>query len=493
MDLTTEESPKAEETRTSRLLRYARQFVIVLSAGLISVPSGMMQLWPNVLASHYAKSNGTIFGTELEVSLWEIDLISSVTQIGRIVGYLTAGHLLGTIGRKWSLLVTGVPGIVGSTLITVSVNIYMIVVGRLLNGITIGLSLISLFVYAAEVSDAEIRGALISMCNALMHLGGISNLALGISFTWYYMSLICVGLLLVHILLVCALDESPSFLAVTSRDEDALRVLRKLKGPHADIHGELDYLKKRNHQKLGDSRGFRALLDREHLPTVGLMTGIFFIYGFSGSQVFRINATRQIQQLGLGLDEQVTTIIVISLYFVGNLSMAFLTDFLGRRRCMMMSLAIVAASYLSIGAFMFFLEEEMPPNEMQLREPLAFSYEVLNATLTEVFPDSSSIIPMKTWFPMLCLMCAAFGYGSGISTLASMLPTELFPTSIRPQGTSACLVIGSVLVFISLQCYSAMLTTLTQVGLYLFYGSVSLMGIVYSYFLLVETSREKVG
>ncbi|XP_066981229.1 facilitated trehalose transporter Tret1-like isoform X2 [Macrobrachium rosenbergii] len=453
----------------------------------------MMQLWPNVFASHYAKSNATIFGTEMKVSHWEMDLISSVTQIGRIVGYLTAGYLLGTIGRKWSLLITGVPGIVGSLMITVSINIYMIVVGRLLNGITIGLSLIALFIYAAEVADDKIRGALVSMCNALMHFGGISNLALGIPFTWYYMSLICVCLLFVHIVVVvCALDESPSFLAVSSRDEDALRVLRKLRGPHANVQEELCYLKQRN-QKLNDSSGVRALLEREHLKIVGLLTGIFFIYAFSGSQVFRINATRQIQRLGLALDEQISTILVISLYFAGNLSMTFFTDFLGRRRCMMTSLAIIAASYISIGVFIYLQEERLPLSELQKKESLKFSYEVFNATLTEVIPDSSSIVPQNSWFPMLCLMCAAFGYGSGISTLASMLPTELFPTSIRPQGTCACLVIGSVLVFISLQLYSVMQTTLTQVGLYFFYATVSLIGIVYSYFLLVETSREKVG
>ncbi|XP_068200223.1 facilitated trehalose transporter Tret1-like [Palaemon carinicauda] len=351
---------------------------------------------------------------------------------------------------------------------------------------------IAVFVYASEISDVSIRGTLCTISNLLIMAGGIFNICLGSILSWYYMSFISVGLLLGHCLMVSTLHESPSFLAVKSQDERALRVLRKLRGAQADIQEELCYLRK-NNTNSGDSQGYRGLLQKQHLKQIALMTGIFFIHTFCGTHILWVNATRQLQQLGLPMDEKYTTLMVISVFFFGNLFMTMILDYCGRRRCIMASLLVLTVAYASLGMFVYLLNTDPSLIEPQKEELLKFAYSVQNATLSDAITDGSAIISIKDWLPLVLLMVAAFGHGMGIGPLVWILPAEMFPTNLRSQGTSVCMVIGSLQIFAILQVYSPMQAMLTQAGMYWFFASVSATGILYIYCLLKETSGERVG
>ncbi|XP_066981227.1 facilitated trehalose transporter Tret1-like [Macrobrachium rosenbergii] len=326
----------------------------------------------------------------------------------------------------------------------------------------------------------------------LIQVGGIFNISMGILLSWYYMSLICACFLLAHCLTVSTLHESPSFLAVKGRDEGALKVLRKLRGSHVDVHEELGYLQKQN-KTTDDTQGCRGLLQKQHLQKIGLMSGIFFIHNFCGTQVLRMNATRQLQQLGLPMDEKFTTILVIVVLFFGNFFMTTILDCFGRRRCIMTSLMVVAASYISLGTFIYLWDTTPSLIDPQKDELLKFAYSVQNATLTDVIAEGSAILSVKDWLPLVFLMCAAFGHSMGIGPLVWLLPPEMFPTSLRSQGTSVCMVIGSLQTFTILQLFSLMQATLTQAGMYWLFAGVAVAGIFYIYFLLKETSGTRVG
>ncbi|XP_064082262.1 facilitated trehalose transporter Tret1-like isoform X1 [Macrobrachium nipponense] len=494
METSVEEPMQMKEPKNARRIRYAKQCFIVLTAGLVSISSGMIQLWPNVLASHLVESNTTIFGNEISFLPWQLDLVASVTQIGSLVGFLTAGYLVSRVGRRWSLVITAIPGVFGAVLITLAVNNYMIIIGRFLDGITNGMMNVALFIYAAEISDPKIRGSMCMLSHILMQSGGLMAIALGVIMSWYYVALICGCILVVHCLLVPTLKESPSFLAIKNRDDEALDILRKLRGSYADVKEELAYLHQQN-QNNSKRKGFGVLLKREHLKKIALMSGIFFVHNFCGTQILRVNATRQLQTLGLDLDQKLTTILVIVLFFLGNFFMTIVLDKLGRRRCFIASLTLVAVSYITLASFMISTGNNgggPVPVETALNETLSSGF---NATLTEGVSESpaSSSMSVGEWLPLLCLMVAGFGHAMGIGPLVWVLSPEMFPTNIRSQGTGICTMIGSLQTFAVLQLYSLMSTSMTPAGLYLFFAGVSIFGIIFIYFFLKETSGSRVG
>ncbi|KAG7154546.1 Facilitated trehalose transporter Tret1-like 17 [Homarus americanus] len=81
----------------------------------------------------------------------------------------------------------------------------------------------------------------------------------------------------------------------------------------------------------------------------------------------------------------------------------------------------------------------------------------------------------------------------GIHPVPYIVSSEYFPTSIRPQASSVCISAGTVITFATLQLYSPMQATLTQAGLYFFYGAVSFVGVIFSFFAVIETKGKNVG
>ncbi|XP_068250531.1 facilitated trehalose transporter Tret1-like [Palaemon carinicauda] len=462
-----------------------------------------------------------------------------------MVGFLLAGVLVSKVGRKWSVIMTAVPGLLGSALICMSINTYKIIVGRFLEGITNGMMNVAVFIYASEIADVKIRGRITMLCFLMVQSGGIFTIALGTKLTWYYMSLVCFCVLSVHCLLAGpTLNESPSFLAIKKRDEEALKVLRSLRGPDADIQEELRYLQKQNS---GDTnkQGYRDLLQKEHLQKIGIMSVIFFIHNFCGTQVMRVNATRIIRSFGTQLDEKVMAILIIGTLLVGNTSMTTILDWYGRRRCIMTSLSTVTVAYTCLGTYVYlknnypsliegghntlpeavdhltntsyylsligennytYLENADDVNDTSNYLSLIPEHDtslqkhVYNMTNMNAMTNASDVViesfdgsSIKNWLPVMIFTIAGFGHSIGIGPLVFVLSPEMFPTTLRSQGTSICTMIGSLQTFAVLQLYSVIDEHLTHAGLFWMFAIVSGSGVFFVYKFLKETSGSRVG
>ncbi|XP_068215834.1 facilitated trehalose transporter Tret1-like [Palaemon carinicauda] len=544
-----------KESNLERRVRYAKQFMIVFIAAIVSSASGMIQLWPNVLASHIALTNTTISGYEVELAPWQMDLVGSIAHVGSIVGFLISGYPVSRVGRKWSLVITALPGIAGSTMITVAINTHMIIVGRFLEGITNGMMNVAVFIYASEIGDTKIRGSISMLVFLMVQSGGIATISLGTALTWYYMSLICCCVLLAHCLLAGPImNESPSFLAIRHRYEEALKILRSLRGPDADIHEELAYVQKQN-QGSGSQQGYMDLLQMQYLKKIGIMCVIFFIHNFCGTQVLRVNATRILRAFGSQLDEKVMAILIIGVLLFANTFMTAILDWYGRRRCIMTSLIIITLAYTALGAYIHLLNNQpslfegdhntlleavqntsdandyliitgggnnlMKENSINMTNAwshfnhpqggndtsLVNAFAIINtsaitnsstagknasAMQTTNFTQSFNGNELNNWLPLLLLTIASFGHGMGIGPLVFVLSPEMFPTTLRSQGTSICTMIGSLQTFAILQLYSVIQDSLTQAGLFWLFSTVSALGVIFVYFFLKETTGNRV-
>ena len=79
--------------------------------------------------------------------------------MGQIVGALGAGVLADTIGRKKSMVLIVLGYAVFALLDAVSVSMPMLLTARLLIGVTIGVSVVVVPVYVAELAPAAMRGS----------------------------------------------------------------------------------------------------------------------------------------------------------------------------------------------------------------------------------------------------------------------------------------------------------------------------------------------
>ena len=74
-------------------------------------------------------------------------------------------------------------------------------------------------------------------------------------------------------------------------------------------------------------------------------------------------------------------------------------------------------------------------------------------------------------------------------------PFSIYSISVLSlsQASSVCFSIGTIIIFSVMQLYSPMLALLTQPGLYWLYGCISIVGVIFAQFVIIETKGKSVG
>ncbi|KAH9621240.1 hypothetical protein KSS87_014277, partial [Heliosperma pusillum] len=99
------------------------------------------------------------------------ETIVSMAQVGAIIGAATGGWINDRFGRKKATLLADVIFAVGSFVMAAAPDPYVLILGRLLIGLGVGVASITAPVYIAEAAPSEVRGGLVST-NVLMITGG---------------------------------------------------------------------------------------------------------------------------------------------------------------------------------------------------------------------------------------------------------------------------------------------------------------------------------
>ena len=90
---------------------------------------------------------------------------------GAIVGAAFGGWMNDKFGRKKSILFADILFIIGSLVMALAPNPWVIIVGRIFIGLGVGIVSMTSPLYISEASPARIRGALVST-NGLLLTGG---------------------------------------------------------------------------------------------------------------------------------------------------------------------------------------------------------------------------------------------------------------------------------------------------------------------------------
>jgi MFS family permease len=181
---------------------------------------------PNFLEFFNTTSDSSIIGA-----------INSTFSGGAVFGSLMGGLTMDRFGRRMTIQIAAVICLIGAILQSAARNLAMILVGRIFAGWAVGLMSMSVPVYQSECAHPKIRGLIVGLTQQMIGVGFIVSTWVGYgsaavpetsSFSWRFplafQAVPCVMLIIGLIFF----PESPRHLLETDRDEEAMRVLRKL-------------------------------------------------------------------------------------------------------------------------------------------------------------------------------------------------------------------------------------------------------------------------
>ncbi|CEH11717.1 sugar transporter [Ceraceosorus bombacis] len=293
--------------------------------------------------------------------------ITAAMPGGSLIGALSAGALADRFGRRAALFIACCFWLVGSILSCAAQNIGMLVVGRFINGICVGIASATVPFYLAELSPSHIRGRVVSAQQWAITWGIM---------VFYYISLGCSyaadqdgrntitwrlpwGLQMIPAIFIMGmlplLPESPRYLAKNARYQDALDVLALVhaKGDASDpkVLAEFELIKENMQMESGEGTSYLDLFRGRQLYRTHL---VFFTQVWSqltGMNVMMYYIGYVFQMAGISDTESNTksSSIQYAINVVMTVPALIYLDRWGRRPTLLIGAALMGACMLING------------------------------------------------------------------------------------------------------------------------------------------------
>ena len=217
----------------------------------------------------------------LQNHLFLQELIVSIVVIGGLVGALMAKYLTSLTGRRKAILVTTQVFLLGTLIVTLTDNIYFLIMGRFILGVAIGFASMIAPMYLAEISPSRHRGQSVFFYQLSVTIGFVVAYTINFIFsdTGNWRAMFAVGLIPAILLAIgiWILPESPRWLISKNRDHDAEKIINQFFATDKDM--TIFNIRKTLIQTDG---AINALFSKTLFPLLLTSILIFFFQSFTG-------------------------------------------------------------------------------------------------------------------------------------------------------------------------------------------------------------------
>ncbi|MBZ5630209.1 MAG: sugar porter family MFS transporter [Acidobacteriia bacterium] len=423
------------------------------------------------LAAAFAALGGLLFGydtgvisgavifikRDFSLATFPQELVVSVVLAGAATGALTGGRLADRFGRRRTLLATSVIFIAGAIICAVAPSLTMLVVGRAVVGVGIGLACTTVPVYISEVSPATARGWQVSLFQLAITIGILAaylvDYAYAESAAWRWMlglaavpgAILGLGMLF--------MPESPRWLAEHGDMNAAHAVLGRIRGT-PDVGTEMEEIR-RSVEHARERGRWSDLLAPAIRPALIIGIGLAIFQQITGINTVIYYAPTIIQSAGIS--SAAGAILATAGIGLVNVIMTivsmWLIDRVGRRPLLLTG---IAGMVLCLGVL-----------------GLAFRLISANATLA--------------WMAVVTLMAYVAFFAISLGPIFWLLIAEIYPLKIRglAEGTAA----GANWIFnlIVSITFLSLVELLGASWTFWLYGALAVASWFFSYYLVPET------
>lgn len=292
---------------------------------------------------------------EFRITDHTIEWIVSAMMFGAAIGAAFAGWLSVRLGRKRSLILGATLFVAGSLLCGGAWSPDSLIAARFVLGLAIGIAAFTAPLYLAEVASEDTRGAMISIYQLMITIGifiaFLSDTAFSYSGSWRWMlgviaipgALFLIGLLM--------LPDSPRWLMMRRRRDEAIGVLQRLRGDPAIVAREIADIEE---QLATPQQGWHLFLENKNFRrSVALGVALQLVQQFTGMNVVMYYAPRIFRDMGYDTAMQMwfTAAIGLTNVFATFIAIGFV-DRWGRRPILYAGFTIMAIGLGVVGAMM---------------------------------------------------------------------------------------------------------------------------------------------
>jgi MFS transporter, SP family, galactose:H+ symporter len=299
---------------------------------------------------------------EFGLSPSQESFVVSAVLFGAMFGPLISGFLTDVLGRKKINIVASLVFVLGSILVAIATSFSVLIIGRLLLGLAIGIVSATIPLYLSELSPKEKRGQLVTFFQLAITLGILLSFVVGYWFegslnAWrmmFWAGFVPAILLFTGMLFV---PESPRWLITKGRNNEALEVLKRLREP-TEAQKEYDETISLLHEEKKQKTSWTEMFSSRLRIPLFIGIGIFAIQQFSGINAIIYYSTDIFKEF---FDSKQATLATVGVGIVNTMSTIlgmFLLDKLGRKPLLYIGLIGTAVCLCTVG-LSFYLKDNL--------------------------------------------------------------------------------------------------------------------------------------
>ena len=160
------------------------------------------------------------------------------------MGALSAGPCSTRYGRLPTMRLATIVFIVGPLVEATAINVPLFSIGRILSGLGAGAAIVVVPVYISEVAPPAEKGLFGALTQVTINVGVLFAQLLGYFLSRVQLWRVILGVAgsigLVQLIGLIGVTESPPWLSVHGRSQEAKCILRRIRSDDDDVEGEID-------------------------------------------------------------------------------------------------------------------------------------------------------------------------------------------------------------------------------------------------------------
>lgn len=382
--------------------------------------------------------------------------IAAMFSLGAIFGGLISAYLGKKFGRRVSLMMLALPDLLGWILCASAQNLWMMLAGRFLVGLSAAGYSPNIQIFVAEITEARHRGWLSGLTMPMMSIGVLMMYTMGSWLPWHYAAAICTGLPVLLELAVYNLYDSPYWYFSIGKEKSAHSAIEKFRGPGSNLVSEIFTIQQHVESVKMEEQSFLSAVitiftDKKYLKPFTILNSLFFLMVFSGKFTIDFYAVDFFKHTGSHVNEYISAVIIAFIHLVGSLMFIPLIKKTSRKLLLSISSLVMGTALAGLAIWM--------------------SY---SSAATD-------------WVPVICLLVYMLAAPLGLCSLPFLYIAEFYPSELRSVLAGLTTMLTNIMMALVVKSFTNLESLLGHYGVVFLYSGACFGAILLTLSYVPET------
>ncbi|XP_054279169.1 facilitated trehalose transporter Tret1-like [Macrosteles quadrilineatus] len=314
----------------------------------------------------------------------QISWMVSMIYLGHLISPVPSGMMMDKYGRKQAILLLALLPLISWLMIFCTASATSLYIARFIAGLWAGATSTIIPIYIGEIAEPKLRGSLTMFTHLMRNFGVLLVYFVGPYVSYSELAMSCAILTFLFIVSFAFIPESPYYLLMHGKEEQAYKSLNWLRGSsgNASVNDELHKMKEAMNKQLMNKGSFKDVWNNKGNRKAFIISEVYSVTKrLTGSGVLQAYVSMTLPALTFGIFNPDDCAIILGLIsLISSVTSVFLAVHFNRRCLITVSSAGCALTMALVSTWFYLRDTDY--DVQRYSEWLFISYILYNSTFS---------------------------------------------------------------------------------------------------------------